>query len=141
MEKKYEFTGETLGKLKRIRALRDFRFVKKGDLGGYIKGEHNLSHDGDCWVYDGKIYGNAEVYGNVLVYSGAEVCGDAKVYGNAEVCEDAKVYGNAEVCEDAKVYESARVFGNAKVYGDARVRRNAFVCGESIICGESQINQ
>ena len=38
MEKKYEmFKEKGTGVLYRIRALRDFGYVKKGDIGGYIK--------------------------------------------------------------------------------------------------------
>ena len=54
MEKKYELTDEILevgGRvLHRIVALRDFGEVKKGDIGGWIEGQENLSHDDDCWV-------------------------------------------------------------------------------------------
>lgn len=72
--KKYDFTGETLkwyGRtLKRIRALKDFRGVKAGDIGGWIEKEENLSHEGDCWVYDkAKVYGRAEVYGEAEIKS------------------------------------------------------------------------
>jgi len=35
-----------------IKALKDFGDVKKGDLGGYIEKEANLSQQGNCWVYD-----------------------------------------------------------------------------------------
>ena len=51
MDKKntIEFEGRTLY---RIRALRDFNDVKKGNIGGYIESESNLSQEGDCWVYD-----------------------------------------------------------------------------------------
>ena len=113
MEKKYELVKEDSIKewgynLYRIRALKDFNNVKKGDLGGYIAKEQNLSHDGDCWVHN-----NAKVFGN------ARVCDDAEVYNNARVCDNARVYGNA------KVYGNARVFNNAKVYGNARVYSNA----------------
>lgn len=64
--KKYEMLEREVNGLCRIKALRDFGNVKKGDIGGYIEKEANLSHDGDCWVYDN-----------------AQVCGDALVYGNA----------------------------------------------------------
>ena len=76
-------------KLYRINALRDFFYVKKGDLGGYIEKEDNLSHDGNSWVFD-----TAEVYGN------AEVCGDACVYGNARVFGYASVFGNSRISEN-----------------------------------------
>ena len=75
--KKYELTDETIEvygtALHRIKALKDFGNVKKGELGGYVESERNLSQEGNCWVY-----GNAEVYDN------AEVCGNAKVFGNAD---------------------------------------------------------
>ena len=78
--KKYELlTNDTIelgggDTLFRIRALISFGDVKKGELGGYVENESNLSHTGDAWVT-----GNARVFGN------AEVTGDAKVTGNAEV--------------------------------------------------------
>ena len=70
---KYEFTEETIkvsGKvLHRIKAVRDFEFIKAGELGGYIEKEENLSHEGNCWVSDGAaVYGNARVYGDAKIY-------------------------------------------------------------------------
>lgn len=72
-----EFDGR---KLYRIKALKDFRDVKKGTVGGYIESERNLLHEGDAWVS-----GNAWVYGNAQVYVNAQVSGDARVSGNARV--------------------------------------------------------
>ena len=50
MKKKYKLTDETINvcgkKLCRIEALKDFGDVKKGDKGGFIEDEHNLSHAG-----------------------------------------------------------------------------------------------
>ena len=68
---KYKLSEETLEidshVLHRIIALRDFGEVKKGDIGGWIEGQENLSHDDDCWVYgDAKVYGKADVYGKPL---------------------------------------------------------------------------
>ena len=67
--KKYELTGEVKVKFgvtfKRIRALIDFGNVKKGELGGFIEKEENLSHENNAWVYDDAwVSGNAEVSGN-----------------------------------------------------------------------------
>ena len=107
--KKYEFTGETkewYGRtLHRIVAMCDFGDVKKGNIGGWIEKEDNLSHEGTAWVY-----GDAQVYGTAWVY------GDARVYGNA------RVYGDAQVRGTAWVYGDARVYGNARVYGDAEIK-------------------
>lgn len=68
MNKKYEMIPE--GGLFRIKALRDIpsHGIKTGDLGGLIQEEHNLSQDGDCWVWR-----------NARVYENARVSGDAKV--------------------------------------------------------------
>lgn len=82
MDRKYEllkddcinYCGKTLY---RIKALRDFRYIEKGELGGYIQSENNLSHDGECWVYsnakvygDARVFGNAEIYGNAVINKG-----------------------------------------------------------------------
>ena len=54
--KKYRLTEETKvingHTLHRIEALKDFGGVKKGELGGWIEKEDNLSHDGNAWVFD-----------------------------------------------------------------------------------------
>jgi NDP-sugar pyrophosphorylase family protein len=127
MEKKYEFTDETnIFGHKRIRALRDIpRYtVKKGDLGGFLQSENNLSHNGDCWIAD-----NAEVSYNAIVYGDAIVFGTASVYGNAWVSGNANISGNAKVSGNAFVYDNARVFGHVNIFGDARVYDNAEISG------------
>ena len=95
MNKKYQLIPSNIRVLFRIKALRDFVDVKKGDIGGYVQSEANLSHDGDCWVYDdAKVYGDAEVSGKAMVYDKAKVFGDAEVSDNALVYNRAWVYGN-----------------------------------------------
>ena len=79
MNKKYKLTKETKEyygiTFYRIEALKDFCDVKRGDKGGWIKEENNLSQDDNCWVF-----GNARVYGDAQVYGDAWVSGDALVY-------------------------------------------------------------
>ena len=85
MTKKYEllkddavtYFGRTLY---RIKATKDFGNVKKGELGGYIEKEENLSHHGNAWVSD-----DAWVLGDADVSGDAEVSGDAIVSGDAWV--------------------------------------------------------
>ena len=162
MEKKYKLTEETINvdgrTLYRIEALMDFGDVKKGDKGGFIENESNLSQSGDCWVYgnakvsdNAMVCGNAKVYGNARVYCNALVCGNAmvsvnallidkaRVYGNAQVRGNAEVYGNAKVYDDALVCGNAGVYGYAWVCGDARVYGNARVFGNAEICGKAEI--
>ena len=66
-----EYFGTTLYQIK---ALKDFNNVSKGDLGGYIEKEENLSQENNAWVY-----------GNALVSGDAEVSGDARVYGKLKL--------------------------------------------------------
>lgn len=82
--KKYKLTSESKEvygvRIYRIEALKDFSDVKKGDKGGWIEKEENLSQESEAWV-----------------------CGDARVFGNAWVCGDARVCGDAEVCGELKL--------------------------------------
>lgn len=132
MKKKYELTEETLEidghVLHRIIVLRSFGKVKEGELGGWIEKESNLSHEGDCWIYN-----------DAVVYGDAKVCDDAKVYGNAIVCGYAIVYGNAKVCGEAKVYGNAEVYGEVIVYGESEICGNAMVCGDAIVYGNATV--
>ena len=60
--------------LHRIRALKDFGDVKKGDLGGYVEKENNLSHYGNCWIYD-----------------------NAKAMDNSRICDYSAMYDYSEI--------------------------------------------
>ena len=142
---KYKLTEETKQHgettLYRIQALRDIPSmgVKAGDLGGWVAGEHNLSQEGDAWVYkNAKVYRNAKVCDDAVVYENAQVYGYAVVYGNAKVYENAVVYGYAKVCDDAVVYGNAQVC-DAVVYGDAKVCGNAVVYGDAKVCDDAWV--
>lgn len=108
--------------LYRIKALKSFNNVKKGDLGGFIEKESNLSHDGDCWIYDdAKVFDNARILDNAKITKNSSVSENATVYNEAVVSDDASVYGKAKIFENAKMSECSEVFGNAKVFGNARL--------------------
>ena len=103
---KYKLTKnkKTIGDvtLYQIEALKDFSDIKKGDLGGWIEKESNLSHRGDCWVSgSAMVCNNAQVSSNAMVSGNAIVSGDARVYGDAEISGNARVFGNARVSGDA----------------------------------------
>ena len=136
-KKKYELTSEAIEfngfTLHRIKALKNFLAVKKGDFGGWVEKEENLSQMGNAWVYS-----NAKVYGNAKVFGDAQVFANAQAYGNAQVFGEAEVYGNAWVYGNAKVYGNAMVFGNAQVCGYAQVYGNAVVCGDAVVYGNAK---
>ena len=149
--KKYELTEETFLGCRRIVALRDFGAensekhyfqVKKGDRGGFIESEANLSHEGNCWVKDSaRVSGNAKVYEDALIENFAVINGNARVYGSSKVngrshvCDNAKVYGNSEISGNS------RVAGKAKVHATARIQNNAEVSGDAEICGYVRIGE
>ncbi|EJF86996.1 polymer-forming cytoskeletal protein [Bartonella rattimassiliensis] len=132
VSKKYEITNETTevkghlyGKvitLYRIKALRSFGGVKKGDLGGFIESEYNLSHDGSCWVGD-----------DAKVYNAAMVWGHAKVFENAIICDEACVNGFAKVYGNVHAYGKAIIGGRARVFGDTQLISGAWVIGRKEI--------
>ena len=116
--KKYELVMDDVYYLKnthlfRIRALRDFGDVKKGDLGGYVQSERNLSHSGDCWLYN---------------YS--------KCYNNGRVTKNAKLLGRSEVKEYATATDNVVMMDYSTAQGDAYlggsvIMRNWAVAGEN----------
>ena len=150
--------------LYRIKALIDFDNVCAGDLGGYIEKEENLSHEGDCWVYDyakvfdsaevsgnAKIFDDAKVYGRTFIYDNAQISDYAEVYDYAEIYNNtiiydyAKVFDNAIVRDHAKVYGNANVYslaeieGNAEIYDNAKIHSTVIIGGYTKICGDNEI--
>lgn len=130
MQNKYILTNDVIVhcgvKLHRIKALRDFSDVKKGDLGGYIEKEKNLDHDGECWVAD-----------DAKVYNKARVSQNAVISDTAFVFEGAMVLGNAKVKDDSKVFAGAGVLGHVVVTNGSRVSRDTIIRGNRVIDGET----
>ena len=98
--------------LYRIRALRDFDDVKKGDLGSYIEAERNLSHEGDCWLYQ-----------NSMAYELANVKDNAKLYDSSQA------RGRTRVGRDASLQD------NSIARGYSIIRGSTIIQGESIVEG------
>lgn len=133
LNNKIEYKGKTLY---RIKALRDFGYVFEGEVGGYVQSEDNLSHNGDCWVFD-----NAKVFNSARIHDDARIFENAKVYDDAEVFGSAKIYGNAKIYDEAGIFDNATVFENARVCNNARIKYNAIVCGNAKIERDTIIGQ
>ena len=115
MGKKYKTKKE--GNMLRIIALKSFFGVKKGDIGGLIEKEENLSQEDICWVYpNAVVFGNACVSGNARVCGWSNVFGEAKVSGNAIVSDSDRIYGNAVIDGNARVFNNAEVSGDIKLW-------------------------
>lgn len=145
IEPKYELFGEPKDGVYRIRALRDFGCVKKGDIGGRILTEKCLSHSGNCWVfdnsriYDGVLKDNAIMRDNSVIIGGGTVYGNAKICGNAMVSDKAEVYGNATISSNSLITHNAHVYGNATVRDSSSVSGYARVFGRANVMGNSDV--
>lgn len=142
VEKKYEFTGEKNGVYHRIRALRDFGFnryedipelackgvVKAGDLGGWIKSEDDLSHEGNCWVFDDCVVSGGKISGDALVLSNSSVRGSF-ISGQAIVRDKSKIE-YSKILDDAIVVNSE--IHQSKISG-ASVVSQSVVCQKSVV--------
>ena len=131
--KKYKLTDETKvynGKtLYRIQALKDFDFIHKGEVGGFVESEKNLWQEGNCWIYD-----------NAMVFDDARVTGDADVSDNAVVCGNSLIAGLAFVYDNAFINDSL-VTGSSGVGDNAIVTNNVSIRGVSRIKGNAKIDE
>ena len=142
---KYIFTGSKIeyrGRiLNEIQAIKDFGDVKKGDLGGWIEKESNLSQSGDCWVYDDTVY----VYDDAIIKDNAKIYRRAKIHGNAIIKDNAiidcraEIYENAIIKDNAIISDRAKIFGSAEIQDDTKIHYGAKIYENAIICGCSDI--
>lgn len=118
----------------RIRALKDFSDVKKGDLGGYVESEYNLSQYGNCWIYDDSIVGlGSKVVGNAVVK------GHSTITRYSEVSDYAVVEGGSHIDESSFILGQSRVF-KSMVMGRSAVIRKSTIDEGCLITDGSFIN-
>lgn len=123
-------------KLYRIKALKDLYNVRKGQLGGYIESEKNLSIYDDCWVFeDAKAYDNAFVSDRVRLLDKSEAFGNAYLSNDVTLWDKSKVYGDAQVSEDVTLWDNSKIYGDSVVYGSASLWNNSEIYGEARVCG------
>lgn len=132
---KEDYEGTTVY---RIRALEDiyndskttrfpFTFkVKKGDLGGWVSGYHNLSQQGKCWIYD-----------NSIVVNNARVEDDAIVYGNSTMYGNSSAY-NRSAISNSVLRNNSMILGKGHVkycelYDDVKVMKNSSLIRSSLV--------
>lgn len=119
MEKKYKLLeNDTImvnGRaLYRIEALKDFADVRKGDRGGYVEKEDNLSHDGICWVYDNaRVDGEARISVTADYYVGKNIWSSGRYFTYTRSNKMWKVgcfYGTGEELIE-RAYKDSKVSG------------------------------
>ena len=122
--KKYTLKRE--GDFYRLIAARDFCDIKKGDRGGLIEDEKNLSHEGECWVFGGSI-----------VFDDARVEGDALVKGDSKIYEEAKIMDDVIISMGARVYGKSVISGSTIISGDMMISRESKISGSTMILGNT----
>lgn len=148
--KKYKLTDETIihqgKKLYRIEALKDFSGVRKGNLGGYVESEHNLSHNGDCWIANSAlVFDGASVSGNACVCDYAIVCGtssieqNAIVYGHAFI-RDSYVLDNSAVSDYAKLDNCVTVSEDSTIEGHVEIVNGIEIGNGTYLKGKCKIH-
>ena len=148
MSKKFELVKEKYIELKdgrklyQIRALREIQnermivSIKKGELGGYVESEKNLSQEGNSWICQ-----SARVYENALVKDGSLVGNKVIVRGNAAIEDDA--YVRAMSIGKTIIEDNARIGGISTVgledpfvvfnHKGTRIRGNSAILGNTMI--------
>ena len=151
IDKKFELTNDIIiyknRELKRIRALKSFGKVRKGDLGGFVEKEDNLSHDGTCWIYDdAKVCDNAKIHDNASVRNNVVICNNVNIYNNVRICDNVKIHGyvriydKVRISENAEIYGGVQIYGNAEIYDNATIADYAIIGDNVVIAGDSDIS-
>ena len=133
-----EFEGRTLY---RIRALKDFSNIKKGDLGGWIQTEDNLSQEGYCWIYNNaKCMDSARIYDNSCMYDNSEMRGNSKMYDNSKLYDKSEMHDNSRAYDSSEMHGHSGMYGHSRKYGNSRMYENSRMWGNSKTYGNSEMH-
>lgn len=128
--------------LYRIEAIRDFDDVKKGDLGGYVQYERNLSHEGNCWIYqNAKAVDSSVVFENGKMYDESGIAENARLYGSAKTKDSTMMIQYVDIFGEALIKDSAVIGGKSKVYGNAIIEGKAAIDLDSEIFGNAIVRE
>jgi carbonic anhydrase/acetyltransferase-like protein (isoleucine patch superfamily) len=155
MKRKYELSNDSKlvyvnlngnVTLHRIRALRSFDVeikscdskgtlvfpVKKGELGGWVQSEENLSQEGMCWIArDAMAFEHSSVTESAYMTDSAAIRGHAIISGNAVMSNNSSVSGHAHLSGHAVMHNNSVLVDNAVVDGDVCMDDNSHVYGHA----------
>ena len=142
--RKYEMTNITMEfeerTLYRIRALKNFRNVKAGDLGGWVSGEYNLSQEGECWIYDeAKCMDNARMYHNSAMYNNAVMCDFSEIHGCSEMHNYSAMLDNSRMYNCSAMYDNSRMYNDSKMYNNSRMFDNSAMYNNAVMLDNSKM--
>ena len=88
--------------------------IAVGTVGGYIENEANLSHEGNCWVFE-----NGLVMDDAIVMDNARV--DCVVKDSAVICDNASCLSSAGINVVRVIGDHAKVGVNSTLNGMYRI--------------------
>lgn len=142
VQKKYKITNVSSAlrsaTLYHIVALRDIpeKMVKKGDIGGYVESEANLSHEGSCWISKGsRVFGNARVEEDAWVRKGSTVKDEAILNGHANIL-DTIVTGQVRLSGLSEIIRS-QILGNSVIEKHAIIYKSYL---KNVLCLSDNIS-
>lgn len=133
-----EFEGHTLY---RIEALKNISYdVDKGDIGGFVEDEYNLSRDFDCWIYnEAKVFGEASIDNNAVILNNAIVKNHAIIDGNSTICGNSIIDGYVHIRNYVTICDNAQILNTAYIFDDVVIRNNVIIKDDAFICGHARI--
>ena len=142
--RKYEMTNITMEfeerTLYRIRALKNFRNVKAGELGGWVSGKHNLSQEGECWIYnEAKCMDNARMYHNSTMYNNSVMCDFSEMHGRSEMHNYSAMYDNSRMYNCSAMYDNSRMYNDSKMYNNSRMFDNSAMYNNAVMLDNSKM--
>ncbi len=139
--KKYE--AIKVGNYYRIKALKDFQLitgevVRKGDLGGLVYGEHNLSKEGNCWIeFEARAFGKSRVMDNAVLKDCSVARDNSIVSGNAVMKDNSRSKNNSKVSENAVLKDQSEACDNSTISGNAILTDFSCAFNNSIVSGNA----
>jgi len=127
---KYELTATSLHNsrhngLFQIKALKDFGHIKKGQLGGFVQSEHNLSQEGNCWIYpNASASDKSRVLDNAILRDFASLKDHARIYNRAVMLDNAKLEGFTSLAGDVIMKDNSFMEGYASAEADDVICRS-----------------
>lgn len=145
-----EFEGRILY---RIQAIKDFGNVKKGDIGGYVESTENLSHFGNCWIYnDAKamdssmVIDDAILEGQSIMKNHSIISCNSRCSGTTKLSQGSWIGDNSWLL-DSYIADCSQIEGNSRIHnstiiGNTYITGNTFVLdstvkGYSVISGNA----
>lgn len=143
--KKYELIKESKTyfeerEIFRIRALKDFRNVRAGDIGGWVCSYDNLSQEGYCWIYgNAKCLDNAMVSDNAMMIDNSKMFDNSRMYDNAIMCDNSMMYNNSMMSNRAIMRNSSMMLDNAKMFDNSIMYNEAVMCNNSMMLDNARM--